>query len=518
MKSIASCLFLTLFTFTNGLLAQNIELSVCDTLPRNFYKKNYKRITISNGMGYCNPKLKRLDDRITQFTNLEALTYIDGPVNWDDEIAGLPSGIGQLSNLKELTTNVPTKEIFELSGLTHLTLHIYTPESLALLIDYGVENLKNLTFLSLRFSEAISKNYTIKGINQLNNLKQVILFNPNQQVVRDVQCNAAIEKFEVGYSKGVLFNFSQMSNLKSVTLNNNELENIDESLYDCLELEELIITDNKISRISDGIGNLTQLRTLILWHNELNYLSNELSKCRLLKSLRIQHNGQLKKLPADIGQLNQLERLQADHCGLTELPLSFNQCVKIKSLQLDHNKLERLDIDFSVFKQLTVLFLQHNLIREVSPYLFQSAYIEKLNLANNRLVNLPNSIGNMHNLTSLELYNNKITSLPEDIGTLKKLELISAYNNQITHLPESIVNATKLNQFYVGDNQLKQLPANFEKLTQIKQLEIQNNPLTVFPACIYKMKNLERVWLSANQTTLPGYKAFQKKPDIVITD
>ncbi len=51
-------------------------------------------------------------------------------------------------------------------------------------------------------------------------------------------------------------------------------------------------------------------------------------------------NNQLSQLPADFGQLSQLQRLDLYSNQLTTLPLSFSQLTKLKWLDLKNNPLD----------------------------------------------------------------------------------------------------------------------------------------------------------------------------------
>ncbi len=64
--------------------------------------------------------------------------------------------------------------------------------------------------------------------------------------------------------------------------------------------------------------------------------------------------------------------------------------------------------------------------------------LERLDLHNNRLTELPKEIGNLQQLQSLSLTNNRLTELPKEIGNLQQLQSLSLTNNRLLEIPKEI--------------------------------------------------------------------------------
>ncbi|KAA5823694.1 T9SS type A sorting domain-containing protein [Algibacter amylolyticus] len=85
--------------------------------------------------------------------------------------------------------------------------------------------------------------------------------------------------------------WSQLTNLKSLTLNNNALSGTIFSEIDNLTaLEEVDFSYNNITAISTSIGNLTSLKTINLRNNEITILPQELEDLTNLTTLNVYYN------------------------------------------------------------------------------------------------------------------------------------------------------------------------------------------------------------------------------------
>lgn len=511
--------FLFISSFGPGFIyAQNeIELGICDSLPERFYKKNYTSIKIHNDYGYCISPEKILDARIANFSDLKELTYFCHQYSNNNHGIKLPTEIGELTQLTSLETNTINAELFSITTLKSLKLYIQNEHDLQILQEEGIQNLVNLEVLELSFSHLLDESFLVKGISELPNLKHVLLFGPNQLLVDQIQHNSKIEFLQISYTKDIHFDFSELLNLKNLNLNNNNLNKIPPSVYNCKKLETLFLSANNITTIDDEIENLSDLRKIECRDNDLIQISEKIGKCIRLNELMLFRNPNLKKIPESIGNLHELSSLWIGSCQLSSFPKSLENCTSLKFIYADKNRLTDLNFSFSKMTQLEVVSLRRNSISHIDSSIFSLATLQELTLSENNLTSLPVSIGKMKSLTVLNINTNNIETLPQDIGELDQLEMLSAYRNRIKEIPASIVAMKNLNALYLGDNLIEKLPNNFKNLKALHKLEIQNNPFVKFPNQIYALKNIQRVWISKKQTKLSGYLPSLKKPNIIIT-
>ncbi|KAL3289263.1 hypothetical protein HHI36_003693 [Cryptolaemus montrouzieri] len=115
--------------------------------------------------------------------------------------------------------------------------------------------------------------------------------------------------------------FSQMSNLQSLDISNNEFHKSSRKNWDWLG------------------GNLSKtLQSLILSNNELSFLPEHLIKLQNLNLLNVNHN-RLENIPNGIGRLIKLKELRISHNLLKELPGSI-QCLNLQVLDISNNRFQ----------------------------------------------------------------------------------------------------------------------------------------------------------------------------------
>jgi internalin A len=128
--------------------------------------------------------------------------------------------------------------------------------------------------------------------------------------------------------------------------------------------------------------------------------------------------------------------------------------------------------------------------------------LEKLNLSQLGLTELPPQIGKLTNLTVLRLGDNQITVIPEAIGLLTNLSELFLDRNQITHIPEAIGLLTNLSELFLDRNQITHIPEAIGLLTNLSELFLDRNQITHIPETIGNLSNLTGLWLGGNQITV----------------
>ena len=89
------------------------------------------------------------------------------------------------------------------------------------------------------------------------------------------------------------------------------------------------------------------------------------------------------------------------------------------------------------FRVYFVLIRLNKLKQKLSPHLNRYSLIDlynlqKLDMADKQLTELPREIGNLTNLQRLYLNNNQLSKLPPDIGNLTNLQTLDLHYNQLT--------------------------------------------------------------------------------------
>jgi len=98
-----------------------------------------------------------------------------------------------------------------------------------------------------------------------------------------------------------------------------------------------------ITSLPSEIGNLTNLKTLFLNNNNLTSLPKEIGNLKNLETLYVEENN-LTSIPSSIGNLNKLKFFRLSDNNLTSLPSSSGNLTKLRALTLDNNKLTIDDV------------------------------------------------------------------------------------------------------------------------------------------------------------------------------
>ncbi|WP_337044819.1 leucine-rich repeat domain-containing protein [Emticicia sp. 17c] len=239
--------------------------------------------------------------------------------------------------------------------------------------------------------------------------------------------------------------------VKTLQLNNLQLETFPEVVFKFRNLEKLDLSDNFIERVPKKVYKIKHLRFLSLSNNMLDY-----------KRFRVKRNQHLKDL-------------NLQFTGMTRIPRTISKN-----------------------RQLEVLFLGNNRIEESGKYYFKKmTNLKSLNLYNAGLSKVPANISRLSNLEELDLYYNRIQLLPDEICQMPKLKTLAISNNQIWKLPENICQLSTLQTLYAHHNKLSILP----KLPDLKLLHVGSNLFKSFPDEIYALTNLEELDITKNQIT-----------------
>jgi|CXWL01.1.fsa_nt_gi Leucine-rich repeat (LRR) protein len=172
----------------------------------------------------------------------------------------------------------------------------------------------------------------------------------------------------------------------------------------------------------------------------------------------------------------------------------------VTSLNLDGTTLKDLPDGFDRLTNLSTLSLNGSPGLDLKAVLTRLAALpalERLELAECGLVELPSEIGGLTRLKSLLVWGNELTSLPPSIGHLTSLDWLNLHQNEIAMLPSEITGLTALTSLDLGGNGLKELPPVVCRLDALTSLDLSRNPtLTALPSCIGDLKRLEFLGLA----------------------
>ena len=136
------------------------------------------------------------------------------------------------------------------------------------------------------------------------------------------------------------------------------------------------------------------------------------------------HGNSLTDLPASLVKAKS---------WLTELVLSYNPIKKLPAVVLELSNLETLELDetliedlpsLSKLRKLRTLGLGSKHLRALPDAVCEHDQLRELQIGEGAITTLPPAIAGMHSLEVLDLRSTRISRLPEELATLPKLKLV----------------------------------------------------------------------------------------------
>ncbi|KAL8158241.1 hypothetical protein AgCh_002802 [Apium graveolens] len=251
------------------------------------------------------------------------------------------------------------------------------------------------------------------------------------------------------------------------------LEGLPDRLGNMKSLSFLRAGCTAITTVPGSIGQLSKLIVLKLNKcKKLRFLPSTLCNLRTLEHLILCSCSNLEVFPDDLGDIQSLKVLSAEHTGIAFLPESIGRLSKLSKLLLHScNKLRHLPSSICNLKAVEYLDLNYC----------------------SDLQELPNEIGNMESLRILQAIQTEIVTLPESTGRLSKLvKIVLSYCRRLKYLPMSICYLRSLECLDLsGCSTLSGLPDNIGDIITLRELRACNTMFTEVPKSIGCLKNLE---------------------------
>lgn len=162
--------------------------------------------------------------------------------------------------------------------------------------------------------------------------------------------------------------------------------------------------------------------------------------------------------------------------------------VKNLHVYVNNNALEELPAEMGQLDNVEFFYCEYNRLSTLPPTLADMDSMIAMYFTGNRFTEIPAFVYGMARLTKLQFSKNQLTQLPADIGRMTELRHFNIAGNRIAVLPESIARLTKLRVCDLSDNRLKELPEAFGRVQIVNQLRVGNNPLTTLPAGFATMR------------------------------
>lgn len=140
----------------------------------------------------------------------------------------------------------------------------------------------------------------------------------------------------------------------------------------------------------------------------------------------------------------------------------------------------------------------------------QKEKMEKLDLSNRDITEIPDEIGELTFLKELNLSYNSITYLPKQIGQLHQLETLLLLRNDLEHLPAEIGELHTLRILDVSHNKLQNIPDEISHLANLQIFDASYCKINTLPISFIQLLSLKELYLEYNAFTFPPEKVVKR--------
>jgi len=255
---------------------------------------------------------------------------------------------------------------------------------------------------------------------------------------------------------GISDKIEYLGALTVLDVHDNQLETLPESIGTLQRLTKLNASHNRMKTLPIGIYKMKELRNLQMNNNKLESLSDDISELTILNYLDLSNN-LLVKLPPNFGYLANVSNLNLSNNQLEEIPAEISFMRSLTQLDLTHNKLTEVPPAMQDLHHLEILYVRHNRLNGI-PVLRNCNNLKELHLGNNAIKELTvQDIENIPNVRSLDLRDNKISVIPDEIIGLQLLERLDVTNNSLSNLPFSLGTLPHLKSVQLDGNPIKSI-------------------------------------------------------------
>jgi small GTP-binding protein len=176
----------------------------------------------------------------------------------------------------------------------------------------------------------------------------------------------------------------------------------------------------------------------------------------------------------------------------------------------DNEKLTTIPAEVFELNWLERLNLRGNQLKEFPDFITRLQKLSRLSLSNNQLSEISDSIGNLQNLSRLYLSGNQLRKIPNSITSLQKLYILDLGDNQLSELPDFTSLLQNLSYLDLSRNQLRQIPNSITSLQKLSQLYLGYNQLREIPDSITSLQNLSILYLNSNRLVNPPIEIAER--------
>ncbi|TRY68578.1 hypothetical protein TCAL_03065 [Tigriopus californicus] len=251
-------------------------------------------------------------------------------------------------------------------------------------------------------------------------------------------------------------NLGDLSTLTVLDLHDNMLKELPNEIGLLTCLSKLNVSHNRLSGLPPDFYRLASLRDLNLSKNELRQLSDEISQLNMLQKLDVSYND-MAQLPSAIGYLTKITHFNLSDNRIQDLPLELSFLRNLVSLDANRNQLATLGDAVSDLTKLELLYVSHNKIQSF-PNLKNCSHLKELHMGFNSVASISTEdLECVPNIHLIDLRDNKLKEVPKEIVNLQSLERLDVSNNDLNNLPFTLGTLPNLKLLLVEGNPIKSI-------------------------------------------------------------
>lgn len=275
------------------------------------------------------------------------------------------------------------------------------------------------------------------------------------------------------------------------------VETLEEAAKDYENVYHLRLDQRGYTKVPKSIQRMTNLVSLDLSGNAIEDLGTSLKGLTQLEVLKLNGN-QLKNIPLEsLSDCTLLKELYLKSNQITGIDTNINQFKYLTKLDVGDNQINSIDAEIYL-PRLKSFKAEHNKLDECPSFLQQSPKLGYLNLRANQIPSIEH-LANLTKLISLNVGDNPIESI-RPILQLSNLEflIIDWINLSAENWDNFAVNLKWLRVLSAEHCQLTKVPSWIESLKHLEELSLIMNDINQLPAFLYTKKRLKKIWLGYN--------------------
>ena len=223
-------------------------------------------------------------------------------------------------------------------------------------------------------------------------------------------------------------------------------------------------------------------------------------------------------------EIQELKELNLSGCRLSKLPaddLLWSRFTSIEKIDLNNNTLVDLPNGMSALTSLDILFLSENKFEHIPAVVGKLSSLRVLSLRGNEVTVLSSTNLPTTTIVWLILTSNKISKIDPDIGKANLLRKLMLSHNKISTIPVEMGQCKDLELIRLADNNLSIMPVEVLTLPKLAWISLSGNPISKSPTNIKKIITDSDIEINESQVLGKGasgtvYKAKYNNKDVAV--